>query len=653
MCDVLKKFNFGNDFLNWINILYNRPTFSVKNNGWLTKKQEMSRGIRQGCPLSCLLFIIVVEILGTQLRKCEDVKGFTFGNKEYKVSQYTDDAITILSTLESITCTLDIINSFSRVAGPHLNMEKVEGIWLGPMKDRMPSRFAGINWTSDPVRCLGIYFGHNKTKCDELNWNKKMNDIKRIIMHCNRRNLSLIGKTVIVKALIIPKVIFVAALVRPPEAFVKILNKELKNLLGLKTQRLKYNCIIGKIEDGGLGFPDIECIFNSQKATWITRLLKGCHCKNIANYWYNKIGLKLETVIKCNFRSSKVFPVIKTLPHFYQDIIIAYNRCKTNKSIISCTPHEIVSELIWGNERYMLNGKCLYSKNWIQSDIMYVKDIMNDEGKIICGNVLLGKLKAKQNWIAEYLAVKNACKIIEIKDIAYLCQPGVHIKVNRQTIFVDGKHYDVCDRDCKFFYNALRNKKFKYPYMQEVWCNELKLDTLRYKYNWEKIYVNKVKKMPLTKLGEFNYKVLSGTIPCGFLLSKWKDNIDPKCTVCDELENIKHILYECNMVKDVWKYVGIYFNINLMWKHIVVGYFTVINEMTKTINLIISFIAYSIFKANNRSKWNEQNYNTVNVKESVIHDLRKYVKIQEYCLRTVFNTKILEDILKYLENKCK
>ncbi len=93
MFEVLRKFNFGEDFIRWINIMYTKPTFSVKNNGWLSKKTYMTRGIRQGCPLSALLFIIVVEILGVKLRANNSIKGFQFDVKEHKLSQYANDSI--------------------------------------------------------------------------------------------------------------------------------------------------------------------------------------------------------------------------------------------------------------------------------------------------------------------------------------------------------------------------------------------------------------------------------------------------------------------------------------------------------------------------------------------------------------------------------
>ena len=48
-----------------MNILYNNPMFPIKNNGWISETSHMSRGIRQGCPMSAILYLFVAEILAT------------------------------------------------------------------------------------------------------------------------------------------------------------------------------------------------------------------------------------------------------------------------------------------------------------------------------------------------------------------------------------------------------------------------------------------------------------------------------------------------------------------------------------------------------------------------------------------------------------
>lgn len=85
MFKTLEKFCFGEQFIKMIKTLYNEPIFKIKNNGWLSKSCKMQRGIRQGCPVSALLFVIVIEILAVQIRKCEDINGLTFNENSGKI----------------------------------------------------------------------------------------------------------------------------------------------------------------------------------------------------------------------------------------------------------------------------------------------------------------------------------------------------------------------------------------------------------------------------------------------------------------------------------------------------------------------------------------------------------------------------------------
>ena len=50
---TLKKFNFGSQFIQWIQILYSDPKAIIKNNGYLSNQINITRGIRQGCPVFC------------------------------------------------------------------------------------------------------------------------------------------------------------------------------------------------------------------------------------------------------------------------------------------------------------------------------------------------------------------------------------------------------------------------------------------------------------------------------------------------------------------------------------------------------------------------------------------------------------------------
>ena len=88
---VLERFNFGPHFRKWVGIVYADITSSVINNGWLSSSFSLERGVRQGCPLSPLLYCLVVETLGQAIRKDLSIEGIQIlgsRGKQNKVSQY-------------------------------------------------------------------------------------------------------------------------------------------------------------------------------------------------------------------------------------------------------------------------------------------------------------------------------------------------------------------------------------------------------------------------------------------------------------------------------------------------------------------------------------------------------------------------------------
>jgi hypothetical protein len=80
--------------------------------------------MRQGCPLSPLLFNIVLEFLVREIRQEEEIKGIQIGKEEVKLSIFIDDLIVYQKDPKNSTKKLlDTINSFSKVAGYKINLQ--------------------------------------------------------------------------------------------------------------------------------------------------------------------------------------------------------------------------------------------------------------------------------------------------------------------------------------------------------------------------------------------------------------------------------------------------------------------------------------------------------------------------------------------------
>ena len=83
--------NFGVLYINYVKSLYKDICTHVANCGVLSESFEPSRGIRQGCPLSANLFVIIVEAMAAAISQNPQIIGIKVGKKVCKISQYADD----------------------------------------------------------------------------------------------------------------------------------------------------------------------------------------------------------------------------------------------------------------------------------------------------------------------------------------------------------------------------------------------------------------------------------------------------------------------------------------------------------------------------------------------------------------------------------
>ena len=111
LLEVLKQFNFGNKFIQWIQSLYFCRNTYVINNDFMTKPISMERGILQGCPVSPYLFPLAIEILAIAIRQNDNIHGIPVDNHDLRVCLLDDDTTCFLDgSSASFDNLFDILN---------------------------------------------------------------------------------------------------------------------------------------------------------------------------------------------------------------------------------------------------------------------------------------------------------------------------------------------------------------------------------------------------------------------------------------------------------------------------------------------------------------------------------------------------------------
>ena len=171
----------------WVDILYDSSmefpsTAQVQLNGHLSSAYVIQTRLRQGCPLSCYLFLLSVEPLAEMIRQNRKICGLTFNQTEIKISSYADDTIMMLDgSSQSLRECMQCVNIFQEASGLHLNRNKTQAVWIGASSSRKDTICPEIDiqWTTGPLEYLGIKLNATGNVLAQLNYPDKINKVKQ------------------------------------------------------------------------------------------------------------------------------------------------------------------------------------------------------------------------------------------------------------------------------------------------------------------------------------------------------------------------------------------------------------------------------------------------------------------------------------------
>ena len=274
---TLQYFGFGSSLINWFQTFYKNIESCVLNNGWASCFFQLQRGVRQGCPLSPYLFILSAEILAKAVRSNKNIKGISVNNSEIKISQYADDTTFILNgTSESLSATLQTIETFGSMSGLRLNSKKTEALWIGSMVGNKEKLFPEKNfkWPENKVKVLGVWLSIDPNITLNINYREKADKIKNILSNWKYRRLTLLGKIQVIKSLAASQLTYILAPLATNHKIIKEINNLFYSFLwDNKGDKIKRSVMINDYKNGGLKMVDIASFTKSLKTAWIKKYL--------------------------------------------------------------------------------------------------------------------------------------------------------------------------------------------------------------------------------------------------------------------------------------------------------------------------------------------------------------------------------------------
>ena len=534
MFQVLKFFNFGESFMKWIRVIYTDIYSCVINNGHASEFFNITRGIRQGCPLSPLLFVICHELMSITIKGDPDIQGIMINDVEIKISMYADDTTFYVNDVKSLTRIVHILDNLKAYSGLYINRNKSEIIALGYYKAHPPDiNIAGLKYSNGPFNLLGIQFTYDVKDFCKLNYVPKLEKLKRTLKVWSQRDLTPLGKITIVKCLGISQLIFLlSVLPKPPESFLQELESIIFSFIwDKKPDKINRKTIIGDYETGGLKMLHIRSIIMGLKIAWIKRFLNDDNkgkWKCFLRLFMKSLGGDLFWY--CNVKSNEKCLLVNNT--FLREILQSWCELSFNEN----PPQEFIhNQILWNNSCIKVNGSLVFKKDWINKGINRINHLLKHNGNFLTYSEFIDKFELHCNFL-DYYSLLSA---IPLK-WKYICKepPAKDVNYQEETIYNIKKVTKIC----KLIHKMYVDKIFITPISQRKW-EGIVADPL---FNWRKIYIIPFKCTLSTKLRYFQYKLIHNILGVNKYLKQVGISNSDLCTFCSVYtETIVHLFWEC------------------------------------------------------------------------------------------------------------
>lgn len=268
---VLQRFGFPTSFVDCVETLFFGNHVYVNINGFFTKTIKQERGLRQGDPLSPLLFNLALEPFLLSLLQDTSFQGFHFGPQSpavpspvspvnIKCLAYADDVCAFLTTEEDFRRLQVHMQNYESVSNSKFNEDKTEAFSLNGKRD--------VGWENilstwqittyhhqgsvSAFRYLGFYLPYNQAQRAIIE-EQLVNTVKVQCALYSQRQLSIRGRVTVMNILILSKIWYTLRLLKPTKKFLASLRTMAYQFIWQKKHpRLRKDIIFLPWQSGGL-----------------------------------------------------------------------------------------------------------------------------------------------------------------------------------------------------------------------------------------------------------------------------------------------------------------------------------------------------------------------------------------------------------------
>ena len=244
--------------ITWIKICLTNLSSRLIINKTQTNPIPVKCGIRQGCPLSMLLFILGIEPLTRKILSNNKIKGISIGKNKLIVNHYADDLTIFVSDPSSFPEIATTLSEFSKYSGLKINLQKTKLLSNSTILSNEFQKSFPQGIIQSTSKILGLHFSFDPSS-DDLNWKKVLSTTSYLYSSILNHHDSLHSKVISINLHILPQILFVARIFPPKPSLIKSLNKQLfKYIWNLSPfEPIKRSTLYLPKNDGGISLPSL------------------------------------------------------------------------------------------------------------------------------------------------------------------------------------------------------------------------------------------------------------------------------------------------------------------------------------------------------------------------------------------------------------
>jgi hypothetical protein len=413
-------------------------------------------------------------------------------------------------------------------------------MWIGSSKNSRATPL-GITWAKTFMKILGVFVSYDSEISYQKNFADKMAKAKAILNLWKGRNLTLLGRTQIVKSFITSQFLYAASVLEMNHKAVK----EIDNLIfdfvwNSKKAKINRSILKREISKGGLNIPDFESMVKTSHLKWITKVKKGIDLpwRYIFEEYLSHQSIHLNTLLHANYDINKLGLDKTKISRFYVELLTLWSQ-------IGNTYPTDKNNFIWYNKNILINNTSVFYEHFLEAGMWFISDLYDANGSLVPFATWVNRGLARNNWI-KWMGLVHSCQS-SVLNQSHLNENSI------STLGVQTREglSPISKCSSKIIYSVFMQGKFGDIVVPPRVCKYI--DTEQ-NTDWKSVYI-RANRCPIsTKTREFQYKFLQDILVNSYWLCKWKIEESGLCKICrHSIDNIKHVFWDCDNTNHFWQ----------------------------------------------------------------------------------------------------